>query len=460
MHYDFDLLVIGAGSGGIRAARLAAGMGAKVAVVESRDLGGTCVNVGCVPKKLFVYAAEYSQAFVDAAGYGHHFAAKPTFDWHTLRDNKTHEIKRLNGIYQSMLEAAGVQIIRGQGAFVSPHQVRVGEETYAAKTILIATGSWPAVPDIAGAEHLLTSNDFFYLARVPQRAVILGGGYIAVEFAGILQGLGVETHLVYRGDRLLKNFDDEISQFAAEQIAASGVRIHYRDNLAAISKVGDRYRVSLEQGGEMTADAVISAIGRTPLIDTLALDKAGVKPSARGHLSVNDFYQTNVNHIYAVGDVIGGPQLTPLALAEGSWVAHHLFAKPLPKLDYSLIPTAVFCQPNIASVGLTEAQAVQTYQQVAVYLSRFTPMKNQLAGNAGKTLMKLLVDVASDKIIGCHMVGPDAAEIIQGLAVAMRAGATKGAFDATLGIHPTAAEEFVTMRTAARIVNVADLTNT
>ena len=457
MAYDYDLLVIGAGSGGVRAARMAAQAGAKVAIVESRYLGGTCVNVGCVPKKLFVYASEFTQAFADSAGYGFQLAQPPAFDWPTLRDRKTAEIERLNGVYERMLLAAGVDIIDGHGEFVSAHQVRVGERVISAANILIATGGWPAPLPVAGAEHAMSSNEFFYLDTFPQDVIVVGGGYIAVEFAGILNGLGANTHLVYRGEPVLRGFDDDFRQFVSEELAQSGIKLHYQRTLSAIDKQANgRLCVTFNDGQTLTVDAVISALGRKPLVAPLHLAKAGVELADAGHIPVNEHYQTNVPHIFAVGDVIGRVQLTPVALAEGMYVAHYLFAPQQARaVNYALIPTAVFCQPNLGTVGVTEAQAALDYDTVDVYESRFRPMKNTLSGNPQCLFMKLLVDRATDRVIGCHMAGPDAGEIIQGLAVAMQAGARKADFDATLGIHPTAAEEFVTMRSVSRSVGRA-----
>lgn len=454
MQYEYDLLVIGAGSGGVRAARMSAGKGAKVAVIESTYLGGTCVNVGCVPKKLFVYASEYAEHFSDSSGYGYTVDKKPEFHWPVLRDNKTNEIKRLNGIYQNLLDNAGVEIIHGHGAFVSEHEVKVGDRVYTAKNILIATGSWPFIPDIPGNEHILSSNEFFYMEQFPKTALVMGGGYIAVEFAGILNGLGCDTHLIYRGEQVLRGFDDGIREFVSDQISEAGVTVHYHLVIDSIEKQDNgELLVTFSNGETMLTDAVIGALGRKALVDSLNLDAAGVELSHHRDIPVNEHYQTNVPHIFALGDVIGRAQLTPVAIAEGMYLSEYLFGggKPEP-VDYDLIPTAVFCQPNVGTVGLTEAQAAEQYERVDVYESRFRPMKNTLSGNPGRMMLKMLVDQESDRVIGCHMVGADAGEIIQGLGVAMQAGATKADFDRTIGIHPTAAEEFVTMRAPNRTV--------
>ncbi len=452
MKFDYDLLVIGAGSGGVRAARMSAQMGAKVAVIESRYLGGTCVNVGCVPKKLFVYASQFSQDFKDSTGFGYTVDKTPKFDWATLRDNKTAEIERLNGVYRGLLEGAGVTIIEGHGEFVSDHEVKVNDEVISAENILIATGSWPVKASIPGHEHTYTSNEFFYMDQFPSRAIVVGAGYIAVEFAGILNGLGCDTHIVYRGEPVLRGFDDDIRAFVSEELQQAGIQLHYHTTIEKIEKLDSGELVAtFNDGSTCQVDAIINATGRKALVEPLNLAAAGVTISHHGNLDVNEHYQTNVPHIYAVGDVIGRVQLTPVALAEGMYVAHHLFSSTSPrKVNYDLIPTAVFCQPNLGTVGLTERQAIQQYDQVDVFESKFRPMKNTLSGNPQRMFMKLLVDVATDKVIGCHMVGQDAGEIIQGIGVAMQAGATKADFDSTIGIHPTAAEEFVTMRTAAR----------
>lgn len=453
MKYDYDLLVIGAGSGGVRAARMSAQKGARVAVVESRYLGGTCVNVGCVPKKLFVYASEYAQSFRDSVGYGYTVDETPRFDWETLRDNKTKEIERLNGVYQRMLDNAGVDILTGEGEFVSPHEVKVGADVYTAEHILIATGSWPVKAQIPGHEHTLTSNEFFYMEQFPKDVIVVGGGYIAVEFAGILNGLGANTHLVYRGEPVLRGFDQAVRYFVSGELKQSGIHLHYHCTIERIDKLDSgRLNVTFNDGETMEVDEVINATGRKALVEPLNLAAAGVEVAHHGNIDVNEHYQTNVSHIYAIGDVIGRVQLTPVALAEGMYLSEYLFGKAPKKVNYDLIPTAVFCQPNIGTVGVTEEQAVKEYDEVEVYESQFRPMKNTLSGNAERMYMKLLVDATTDRVIGCHMVGQDAGEIIQGIGVAMNAGATKDDFDGTVGIHPTAAEEFVTMREVSRRV--------
>lgn len=453
MSEGYDLLVIGAGSGGVRAARMSAAMGAKVAIVESRYLGGTCVNVGCVPKKLFVYASEYTQSFKDAEGYGYTVDNAPRFSWPTLRDNKTQEIVRLNGVYHNMLVNAGVTIINGHAEFVDDHTVVVDGKLYKAKNILIATGSWPFKPSIPGNEHVITSNEFFYMEAFPKHAIVIGGGYIAVEFAGILNGLGANTHLVYRGEPVLRGFDDDVRTFVSEELKAKGIALYYNHTIEKVEKLpSGQLAVTFNTGETLSTDAVICALGRKPLLDPLNIEKAGLTKAHHGELTVNQHYQTAVPHIFAVGDVIGRVQLTPVALAEGMYVANYLFGNNPKPINYDFIPTAVFCQPNLGTCGLTEIQAATQYKKVAVYESNFKPMKNTLSGNSERMLMKLLVDTETDKVIGCHMAGHDAGEVIQGLAVAMQAGATKADFDSTIGIHPTAAEEFVTMRQVARYI--------
>ncbi len=451
MAYDYDLLVIGAGSGGVRASRVAASLGAKVAVVESGPLGGTCVNVGCVPKKLFVYGAHFPEDFHSAAGYGWQLSA-PTFDWPTLRDHKNTEILRLNGIYQNLLDNAGVELLLGKAAFVNSNCVAVkkadgGEQQVTAKHILIATGGHPSVAKFPGSEHCITSNDAFYLSQLPEKIVVYGGGYIAVEFAGIFHGLGVETHLVYRGPLFLRGFDEGVRQHLATTMAAKGIHLHFNTTIENIEKQGESLNVVLSSGEKLAVGEVMAATGRKALVEPLALENTSVSCRDNGSIIVDEHYQTSDDAIFAIGDVKGGPELTPVAIVEGNALAQRLFGKAI-NVNYNNIATAIFSQPNIGTVGLSEAQALEQYGDVAVYESTFRPMKNTLGGSEEKSYLKLLVDVASDKVIGCHMVGPEAGEIIQGLAVAITAGATKRDFDDTMAIHPTTAEEFVTMKTS------------
>lgn len=445
--HDFDLIVIGAGSGGVRLARMSAQRGARVAVIESRYLGGTCVNVGCVPKKLFVYGAHVHEEMEDAAGYGWNVPLQDvTFDWPTLVANKNAEIERLNGIYGRLLENAGVTIISGTATFRDAHTVVVGDSSYSARHITVATGSWPVVPDIPGKECILTSNEMFYLPQLPKQAVVWGGGYIAVEFAGILAGLGVETTLLYRGDLFLRGFDTDVRRFTEQEMRKKGVNLRFGVTIESVKTEGAHYQVDLNNGETLETGLVMAATGRKALVEGLGLEELGVELSDSGHVRVDKHFQTTVPSITALGDVIGTPQLTPVALAQGMVLSRRLFGDGEGEMDYSAIPTAVFCQPNIGTVGLTEEEARDAGHRLKIYRSEFRPMKYTLSGRDERSLMKLVVDEDTDQVLGAHMVGPDAGEITQGLAVAIKAGATKAQFDATLGIHPTSAEEFVTMR--------------
>lgn len=453
--FDYDLFVIGAGSGGVRASRIAAQLGAKVAVAEDLYLGGTCVNVGCVPKKLFVYGSHFREDFEASKGFGWSFE-NLSFDWQTLRDNKTREIERLNEVYGRLLDNAGADIIRGRARLTGQHQVDVDGVTYSAKYILIATGSWPRQPSYPGADLTTDSNDFFYLRKLPRQVLVEGGGYIAVEFAGILNALGCDTELVYRGPLFLRHFDGGIRRFVAEQIAVKGVNLSFNTDIKKVEKLASgRLLVTLQRTSDdgvvevvsREVDCVISAIGRTPKTQNLGLEEVGVAMAKNGAITVNDHFETSVPGVYAVGDVIDRLQLTPVALAEGMALAKYLFSGTPINMNYQFIPTAVFSQPNIGTVGYSEELAVEKGFSIEVYQSTFKPMKHTLSGLDEKTLMKLVVDKDSRVVLGAHMVGPDAGEILQGIAIALKAGATKDDFDATIGIHPTAAEEFVTMRT-------------
>lgn len=453
--YEYDLLVIGAGSGGVRAARMAAATGARVAIAEDRYLGGTCVNVGCVPKKLYSYAAHFHDSFDDAAGFGWQLPGPATFDWATLRDNKISEIKRLNDIYQRMLEGAGVALLNARARLVDPHTVALtaaGSETQVtAKQILLATGGWPWVPDFPGSEHALNSNQVFDLDAFPERFLVLGGGYISVEFASIFNGLGSETHLIYRGDLFLKGFDQEVRTFTRDEMAKKGVNLHFTTNIERIEPAGSAFTVYLTNGQQLEVDAVLAATGRTANTHGLGLDALGMQLDDSGKIPVNERYETQVPSILALGDLTAGPELTPVALAEAMQLVDYHFNDTAPTpLDYATIPTAVFCHPNIGTVGLSEEAAREKFAQIRVYRTDFRPMKHTLSGSQERMLMKLIVDDASDVVIGAHMVGEEAGELIQGVAIAIRAGLTKQDFDRTIGIHPTGAEEFVTMRTPAR----------
>jgi glutathione reductase (NADPH) len=447
MAYDFDLFVIGAGSGGVRAGRFAAGFGARVAVAESRYLGGTCVNVGCVPKKLLVYGAHYSEDFEQAKSYGW-TSDEPRFDWATLIANKDRQIHHLNGVYRNLLVNSGVKLLEGHASIKGPHEVEVDGQRYTAQHILIATGGWPQVPDIPGREHAITSNEAFYLKQLPKRMVVVGGGYIAVEFASIFHGLGAETTLMYRGDMFLRGFDGSVRTHLHEELAKRGMGIRFNTDIERIERQADSsLRLVLKDGSEIATDCVFYATGRRPMLDNLGLEHVNVKLDKRGFVEVDEHYQSSEPSILAIGDVIGRIQLTPVALAEGMAVARRLF-KPedYRSVDYAHVPTAVFSIPNIGTVGLTEEAAREAGHQVRLFESRFRPMRLTLTENQERTLMKLVVDAETDVVLGCHMVGPDAGEIIQGLAIAVKAGATKRVFDDTIGVHPTLAEEFVTMR--------------
>jgi len=444
--HDYDFFVIGAGSAGVRAARVAGQLGARVGIAEDRFFGGTCVNIGCVPKKLFVYASHFAEEFGDAAGFGWTVRER-AFDWSTLVANKNTEIARLNGIYERVLRNAGVTIHRARATVAGPHEVVVGDRTFTARHILVATGGRPFVPDIRGRELAVISDDMFYLEALPKRALVVGGGYIAVEFAGILNGLGTEVTQLYRGPHFLRGFDDDLRHFLCDEMRKKGIDVRFNATVECIEKHDGRICAELGDGTEMPADLVLYATGRIPNSEGLGLKEAGVELTAGGAIAVDSEFRTSVPSIFAVGDVIDRLQLTPVALGEAMWLARRLFGdKPAEPFDYEYIPSAVFSQPAIGTVGLTEAEARERYGAVDVYVSEFTPLKHTLSGSEERTLMKLVVDKASDRVVGAHMAGPEAGEIIQGLAIAMKIGATKAQFDATIGIHPTAAEEFVTMR--------------
>ncbi len=443
--YDYDLFVIGAGSGGVRAARFSANAGARVAVAEDSFMGGTCVNVGCIPKKLFVYASHFHEDFSDAAAYG--WTVKPdSFDWRTLVDNKDKEIKRLNGIYERLLEGSGVTIVDGRATVVDPHTVEVAGKQYTAEHILVAAGSWPTDLRYEGGEHVISSNEAFYLDELPKKVIVEGGGYIAVEFAGIFNGLGVDTTLVYRGPLIMRGFDEDIRQHLMGEMEKKGITMKLNASFEKVEKTDTGLTVHLSDGTSIEADTVMSAIGRRPKVTGLGLEEVGVKLKENSAVIVDDYFQTSVPSIYAVGDIIDRYQLTPVALAEGMAVSKTLYRDTPSVVDYEYIPTAVFSQPPIGTVGLMEDEAREKYGDILLFKSTFRTLKNTLTGSDEQTFMKMIVDKASDKVVGIHMVGPDAGEMIQGFAVALKAGATKALFDSTIGIHPTSAEEFVTMR--------------
>ena len=451
-NFDFDLFVIGGGSGGVRAARMAALRGARVALSESggvAGLGGTCVNVGCIPKKLYSYAAHYAEAFEEAQGFGWEVQV-PKLNWPLLKANRAREITRLNGVYQQLLTGAGVALFEQRARLADAHTVKLDERHYSAKNILIATGGWPSVPDVPGREHVITSNEIFDLEPFPARLLVVGGGYIACEFASIFNGLGAQVTQLYRGEQVLRGFDDEVRGFIAVEMRKAGVDLRLKTDVAAIERTAAGLVVGLSSGDSATVDAVLYATGRTPNVHGMGLEAAGVALGKDDAIVVDAHYQTSVPSVYALGDVTARLQLTPVALGEAMALVDHLLGPAAGKagraMSYDFIPTAVFTHPNIGTVGYTEAQAREKFGRVTVYRSDFKPLKHTLSGSSERTLMKLLVEDASDRVVGLHMVGPDAGEVVQGFAVALKAGATKAVFDSTIGIHPTAAEEFVTMR--------------
>ncbi len=445
VHYDYDLFVIGAGSGGVRAARMSGAAGARVAIAEGRHFGGTCVNVGCVPKKLFTYAAAYGEIAKEAKGYGWDFS-EPQFTWSRLVANKNSEIGRLNGIYEKLLKGAGVDIFWGYAKVVDPHTIEINGQRKTSERILIATGGKSVRPDIPGADLGWVSDDLFFLEELPKRIVIVGGGYIAVEFAGIFRGLGVQVTEVMRGKRLLKGFDAEIARHLAEEMNKKGIDIRFGTIPTQIESVQKNLVCTLQDGSRLETDAVLFATGRKPNTHNLGLEEISVALSKSGAVVVDEGFRSSVPSIWAIGDVIDRVQLTPVAIAEAMVLYRHWFKGGANRLDYDFIPTAVFSTPNLGTVGLTEEVARTKYKNIDIYRSVFKPMKHTMTGRDEKTMMKLVVDRSSDRVVGLHMVGPEAGEIVQGFAVALKAGATKSIFDATIGIHPTAAEEFVTLR--------------
>ncbi len=453
---DFDLFVIGGGSGGVRCARIAAGHGARVGIAEAWHWGGTCVNIGCVPKKFMVMAAEYGAAAEDARGFGWDIG-KGAHHWGTLLAAKDREIDRLNGIYKRLLEQAGVQIFEARATFIDPHTLDVGGQQITAERIVIATGGQPTRPDIPGAELGIVSDDVFFLPAMPRRVAIVGGGYIGVEFAGIFAGLGAETHLIYRQPLPLRGFDEDLRLGLAEALSENGVILHPDTIPTSVTEADGEKHVALSDLTVLDVDLVFFATGRSPNIAGLGLEKAGVEAAPGGAIPIDDQLATNVPHIYAIGDVTDRLNLTPVATAEGHALADSLFGRNPRRVSLHNVATAVFSIPPLATVGLTESEAAtRRGAGVKIFITRFTPMRHNISGRARRTIMKLVVDAATDQVIGAHMLGEDAPEIMQGLAVAMQAGATKADYDRTIGIHPTAAEEFVTLRTQTRLVGQAE----
>ena len=448
---DLDLFVIGAGSGGVRAARIAAEHGAKVMIAEEYRVGGTCVIRGCVPKKLLVYASRYSLDFEEAAGFGWSLHA-PAFDWPTLIANKDKEIARLEAAYTATLERAGVRIVKTRAAFADPHTVQLatGERVRAAH-VLIATGASPhAGPAIPGIEHVISSNEAFHLPKLPRHVLVQGGSYIAVEFACIFAGLGSKVTLVYRGDNILRGFDDDVRMHLREEMEKRGIHVITGNTVAAVEKIKAHYCVHLSGGMSVTVDQAMFALGRPPNVKGLGLDKAGVKLDDRGAVTVDEYSRTSVAHIYAVGDVTNRINLTPVAIREGHAFADTVFGNKPTAVDHANVPTAVFSEPEVGVVGLTEAQAQARFDKVDIYRTMFRPLKATLSGRNTTVLLKLVVDGATDRVLGCHIVSPDAGEMIQLVGIAVKMGATKADFDATMAVHPTVAEELVTMRTVSK----------
>lgn len=446
--YDFDLFVIGIGSGGTRAARMIASTGARVAAAEERYYGGTCVNVGCVPKKLLVYGSHFHEDMEDAREYGWDVTVGE-FDWNLLIEKKNKEIERLNGIYRRLMDNAGVTVFDARATLIDRHTLDVGGKTVTADKILIAVGGWPTKPEIPGIEHAITSNEVFYLESFPKRFVVVGGGYIAVEFAGIMNGMGAEVTQLYRSEKILRGFDEDVRDTLSAEIVKKGVDLRTGTNITAIEKKGEVLVATLTDGSTLEADCIMYATGRHPNTANLGLENAGVETDATGAIPVDSFSKTNVDNIWALGDVTDRIALTPVAIHEAMCFYRTEFLRDPTPSDHENVASAVFSQPPVGTVGLTESQARARHGAVDIYRSTFTPMKHTISGRDEKTLMKIIVDQDSQKVLGVHMVGPDAGEIIQGIGIAVKMGATKQDFDRTIGIHPTAAEEFVTMREKA-----------
>jgi glutathione reductase (NADPH) len=448
--HDVDLFVIGAGSGGVRAARVASGYGARVMIAEEYRIGGTCVIRGCVPKKLLVYASRFSDEFEDAVGYGWS-VPEPTFHWPALIANKDREIARLEAAYTNTLERFDVTLVKSRAALEDAHTVRMATGAHVrAETILISTGASPHLgPKIPGLEHAISSNDAFHLPELPRRIVIQGGGYIAVEFACIFAGLGSKVALIYRGENILRGFDDDVREHLRNEMRARGIIVACGHTVVAIEKLGDEFIARLSDNSAVTADKVMFAIGRRPNVTGLGIEGLNIEIHEHGGIEVDEYSRTSVPNIYAVGDVTNRVNLTPVAIREGHAFADTVYGgKPTP-VDHSNVPTAVFSEPEVGVIGLTETQAREHLAKVDVYKTTFRPMKATLSGRNTRTFMKLLVDGATDRVVGCHIVGPDASELIQAVGIAVKMGATKADFDATMAVHPTAGEELVTMREKA-----------
>jgi glutathione reductase (NADPH) len=447
--YDYDLFVIGAGSGGVRAARIAAGHGARVGICEESRVGGTCVIRGCVPKKLMVYAAHFAEDFEDARGYGWE-VGESRFSWPRLIGAKDAEIDRLNRVYLRLLSDAGVTLYQQRGSLAGPHEVQLGETTVSAGHILIATGGRPWKPEIPGIEHAITSDEVFHLDELPPRVAVIGGGFIACEFAGIFNGLGSRVTQIYRGDAVLRGFDGDVRRVVSSELRNKGIDLRLESDVGRIVKRDEDLRVELRDGEFLDVDQVLYATGRVPNVRGLGLPEVGVEVRADGRVVVDELSRTSVGHIYAVGDVTSRVNLTPVAIYEGHAFADTVFGGTPRPVNHEFVPSAVFSQPPVGTVGYSEEEAIHHVGAVDIFLSEFRPMKHTLSGRNEKMLMKLVVDRASQAVVGIHVVGPDAPEIVQGFAVAVKSGLTKDRFDCTIGIHPTAAEELVTMRTPVR----------
>eukprot|EP00246_Nothoceros_aenigmaticus_P000782 TRINITY_DN11011_c0_g1_i1.p1 TRINITY_DN11011_c0_g1~~TRINITY_DN11011_c0_g1_i1.p1 ORF type:complete len:588 (-),score=109.36 TRINITY_DN11011_c0_g1_i1:701-2395(-) len=458
--YDYDLFAIGAGSGGVRAARFAAGSGARVAICElpfatiSSDaaggVGGTCVLRGCVPKKLLVIGSNFSHEFEGSKGFGWKFDSEPNHDWVDLIAAKNKEIQRLTGVYKSLLDSSGVELIEGRGKIVGVHAVEVNGKRYTARHILVAVGGRATVPNIPGKEYVITSDEALDLPKRPSKICIIGGGYIALEFAGIFNGFGTEVHVFIRGEKVLRGFDEEIRDFLADQMALKGIKFHFGVSPEAVEKVSDGSLKLVTNEGTETADCVMFATGRAPNTKNLGLETVDVKVDKKGAIEVDEYSSTSVDSIWAIGDVTNRLNLTPVALMEGMAFSKTVFGNQKTKTDHKNVPSAVFTNPPIGTVGLTEAEAVEQYGDVDIFTSNFRAMKSTLSGLPDRTFMKIIVDAETDRVLGMHICGDEAAEMLQGFAVAVKAGLKKSHLDQTIGIHPSSAEELVTMRTASR----------